>query len=138
MKHEGLRWNPAIQVWFCTRCGRTSSEASVFDAQGELDRQECRVPSIDASSTAPGTETTRLIKKTYKMALNVERSGIRFAVKTVEGKPFVQLDLFHDTVPSLNELSVGFELLRGVTLEQARTLVDAMNERIVGIVVAPK
>ena len=31
----------------------------------------------------------------------------------------------------------AFELLGGVTLEQARTLVDAMNERIVGIVVAP-
>lgn len=138
MKHEGLRWNPAIQVWFCTRCGRTSSEASVFDAQKELDRQECRVPSADVSSTAPGTETTRLIKKSYKMTLNVERGGIRFAVKTVEDKAFIQLDLFHDTVPSLNELSVGFELLRGVTLEQARTLVDAMNERIVGIVVAPK
>jgi hypothetical protein len=72
------------------------------------------------------------------MALNVERSGIRFAVKTVEGKPFVQLDLFHNTIPSLNELSIGFELLGGVTLEQARTLVDAMNERIVGVVVAPK
>jgi hypothetical protein len=72
------------------------------------------------------------------MALKLERSGIRFAVKIVEGKPFVQLDLFHNTVPSLNELSIGFELLGGVTLEQARTLVDAMNERIVGIVVAPK
>jgi hypothetical protein len=41
-------------------------------------------------------------------------------------------------VPALKPLSVGFELLSGTTLTQAKTLVDAMNERIVGIIVAPK
>jgi hypothetical protein len=33
---------------------------------------------------------------------------------------------------------VGFELLSGTTPEQASTPVDAMNERIVEIIVTPK
>lgn len=131
-------WNPGTPEWFCTRCGRTSAQASVFDAQQELDRYDCRFPSVDAPIAAPGTETARLIKKPYKMTLKIERSGIQFSVKTVEGKPFIQIELFHDTVSSLNALSVGFELLGGATLEQAGTLVEAMNERIVGVVVTPK
>ena len=72
------------------------------------------------------------------MTAKTERSGSRFVVRTDEGKPVIQLELFHDTVPGLRPLSVGFELLSGTTLDQARTLVDAMNERIVGIVATPK
>jgi hypothetical protein len=34
--------------------------------------------------------------------------------------------------------SIGFEVLSDVTLEQARTLVDAMNEKIAGVIVIPK
>jgi len=73
------------------------------------------------------------------MTLRTERSGCRFAVaKTDEGKPVIRLELFHDTVSHLKSLTVGFEVLGGVTLEQARTLVDLMNERIVGVTVTAK
>lgn len=72
------------------------------------------------------------------MTLKTERSGSRFVAKTDEGKPVIQLELFHDTVSSLRSLSLGLELLSGTTLEQARTLVDAMNERIIGVIVTPK
>ena len=68
-----------------------------------------------------------------------ERGGCRFVVtKTDDGKPMIKLELFHDTVSHLRSLSVGFEMLSGVNLEQARTLVDAMNERIIEVIVAPK
>jgi len=67
-----------------------------------------------------------------------ERSGSRFVVRTDEGKPVIQLELFHDTVSGMRAISVGFELLSGVALDQAKILVDAMNERIVGVVVTPK
>ena len=50
----------------------------------------------------------------------------------------IQLELFHDTVSGMRAISVGFELLSGVALDQAKILVDAMNERIVGVVVTPK
>ena len=73
------------------------------------------------------------------MTLGAERSGCRFVVaKTEEGKPVIQLELFHDTVSGLTALSVGLELLTGTTLEQARALVHAMNERIVGVIVTPR
>ena len=71
--------------------------------------------------------------------MNSERGGCRFVVtKTDDGKPLIKLELFHDTVSHLRSLSVGFEMLSGVSLEQARTLVDAMNERIIEVIVVPK
>jgi hypothetical protein len=38
----------------------------------------------------------------------------------------------------LRSVSVGFEVLSGTTPEQAKALVDSMNERIVGVIVTPK
>jgi hypothetical protein len=128
MKHE-ISWNAGMRHWTCNKCGRTSDQASVFDAQRELDIKDC----TSIPKPAPGTETMRLMR-----ALKKERSGVRFSVQPAEGKPFIELNLFHDTVPSLKFLSIQFEMLAGVTSEQARVLVEAMNERIVGIVVTPK
>ena len=111
----------------------------MHDAHKALDQYECQVPSVEGPRAAPGTETTRLIRKPFNMTLRAERSGCRFAVaKTDEGKPMIQLELFHDTVSHLRLLTVGFEVLGGVTPEQARTLVDSMNERIVGVIVTGK
>ena len=49
----------------------------------------------------------------------------------------IKLELFHDTVAHLKSLTVGFEVLGGVTPEQTRTLVDSMNEKIDGVIVTP-
>jgi hypothetical protein len=139
MKHLDIRWNPASREWFCTKCGRTSAQASVHDAHLALDQYQCQIPSLEAPRTHPGTETVRVIKKPFNMTLRAERSGCRFAVaKTDDGKPVIELELFHDTVSHLRSLTVGFEVLGGVTPEQARTLVGSMNERIVGVIVTPK
>ena len=71
--------------------------------------------------------------------MNSERGGCRFVVtKTDQGTPMIQLELFHDTVSRLKGFNVGFEVLSGTTLDQARTLVDEINERIVGVIVTPK
>jgi hypothetical protein len=68
-----------------------------------------------------------------------ERGGCRFVVtKTDEGKPMIELELFHDTVSVLRSLKIGFEVLSGTTAEQARILVGAMNEMILGVIVTPK
>ena len=39
--------------------------------------------------------------------------------QTDEGKPVIQLQLFHDTLSHLRSLTVGFEVLGGVTPEKA-------------------
>ena len=71
--------------------------------------------------------------------MNSERGGCRFVVtKSDEGTPMIRLELFHDTVSRLKGFNVGFEVLSGTTLDQTRTLVDEMNERIVGVMVTPK
>ena len=71
--------------------------------------------------------------------MNSERGGCRFVVtKSDEGTPMIRLELFHDTVSSLKGVKVGFEVLSGTTLDQARTLADDINERIVGVIVTPK
>jgi|SRR5690349_3991539 len=138
MEHKNIVWNPGTKQWFCTTCGRTTEGASLEEARSELDQHKCLVPSLDVAGAGPGMETVRLIRKPYKMALRTERSGARFVVRTEDGKTSIRLELLHDTVAALKSLSVGFELLAGTTAEQASTLVEAMNERIVGVMVTPK
>jgi hypothetical protein len=71
-QHLNIAWNPATKEWFCTKCGRTSDHASENDAHVELDQHECQVPSVERTTTAPGTKTMRLLKKSYK-TLNPKR-----------------------------------------------------------------
>jgi hypothetical protein len=138
MKHKDLRWNPSTREWFCTSCGRTSTVENEHDARANLDQYECTVPSVEASRSVPGTETKRLIRKPYKMTLKTERSGSRFvAACTEDGNPSIRLELFHDSVPALKFLTVGFEVLSGTTPAQLKALLDVMNERIVGTMVTP-
>jgi hypothetical protein len=67
----------------------------------------------------------------------VERGSCRFkAVKGPDGKSTVQVELFHNTVPLLQGITLEFELLSGSTIEQARTLADAANDRILGVIVS--
>ena len=138
MKHVDLRWNPSTREWFCTSCGRTTNIEDQDKARAGLDQYECTVPSVEVSRSIPGTETKRLIRKPYKMTLKTERGGSRFVVaRTEDGSPFIRLELFHDSTPSLKFLTIGFEVLSGTTPAQLKALLDAMNERIVGTIVTP-
>lgn len=68
---------------------------------------------------------------------HLERGNCRFIVSTTpDGKPGLRVELYHDTMPTLAKRSMGFELLRGTSVEDARKLADFMNERILGVVIA--
>jgi len=70
---------------------------------------------------------------------NIERGSCRFNLrKTSEGKPVIEMELFHNTVPHLAAIALNFEVLSGITLEQTRDLIEKMNDQIVGVVVTPK
>jgi hypothetical protein len=43
-KHDDLRWNPAIERWFCAKCGRISDHTAIDDARTELEQYECDRP----------------------------------------------------------------------------------------------
>jgi hypothetical protein len=111
----------------------------VQEANVELAQYNCQVTSVDVPRAPPGTATHKADRETYKMRLKTERSGSRFVVtNTDDGRPLIRLELFHDIVAGLKPITVGFEVLSGTTLEQTRTLVDTMNERIIGVAVSPK
>jgi len=139
LKHESLRWNPGTQEWYCARCGRSSGCVDEPEAQLQLEKYECSLPSVEGQSGAPGTETMRLIRKPYKMKLRTERSGVRFqAAQAENGDSAIQLELFHDTVSALKPYTLSFEVLRGTTTTQIKSLLELMNERIVGVIVTAK
>jgi hypothetical protein len=72
------------------------------------------------------------------MQEKVEPSGCRFRVKSIDGNLQIEMELFHSTVPTLASLNLSFEVLRGIKPEQARELVDKMNDVIIGVALAPK
>jgi hypothetical protein len=73
-----------------------------------------------------------------KMPEKIERGGCRFHPKRSEGKLEIEMELFHATVPRLASATLSFELLSGIKPEQARDLVEKMNDLIIGIVLTPK
>ena len=67
---------------------------------------------------------------------NVERGSCRFkAMQGADGKSVIRMEMFHQTVPSLAEMTLDFELLSGTTPDQARKLAESVNDRVIGIVV---
>jgi hypothetical protein len=64
-----------------------------------------------------------------------QKSNCRFqASKAKDGKPTIKLEIFHQTVTSLAGMTVEFELMGGTTSQQANALVEAVNDRIIAIV----
>ncbi len=47
MPHEEIRWNPALEEWFCVRCGRTSDHVAEERARKEIDEFECMLRSVE-------------------------------------------------------------------------------------------
>lgn len=67
---------------------------------------------------------------------NVERGSCRFkAIQAADGKSVIRMEMFHQTVPSLAEMTLEFELLSGTTPDQARKLAESVNDRVIGILI---
>ena len=78
------------------------------------------------------------VQEGAKMPEKIERGGCRFHPKRSEGKLEVEMELFHATVSRLASATLSFELLSGIKPEQARDLVEKMNDLIIGIVLTLK
>jgi len=66
---------------------------------------------------------------------NVQKSNCRFqASKAKDGNPTIKLELFHPTISSLAGVTIEFELMGGTTAREAKALADAVNDRIIAIV----
>jgi hypothetical protein len=65
-----------------------------------------------------------------------ERSNCQFVVQQApDGNVVVVVKLLHETIPSLRGSVVGFDLLGGTRLEQAKKVADLLNEYILDVFV---
>ena len=71
------------------------------------------------------------------MPEKTERSNCRFSVQqAADGRLVLVINLFQNTIPSLKNSAIGFDLLGGLPLATARKLADTMNENILDLFVS--
>ena len=67
----------------------------------------------------------------------VESGTCRFVAQLAEGgRPLIALQFFHRTGSILDHAILSFNLLGGLTLEQAKKLADGLNEQVLDTSVA--
>jgi hypothetical protein len=65
-----------------------------------------------------------------------ERSNCRFVVQqTLDGKSLIVVQPYHDTISALQTAVLGFDLLAGTRLEQARKITELLNEHVLDVFV---
>ncbi len=65
----------------------------------------------------------------------VEKAGVCFGIGKQGGPITVEVRINHDTISALRGVQISFELLNGITPAQAKKLVDALNENVIGLLV---
>jgi hypothetical protein len=65
----------------------------------------------------------------------IERAGVGFGIGRQGGSTVVEVCPHHDTISALRGVQVGFELLNGTTPEQAKKIIDVLNESVIGMFV---
>jgi hypothetical protein len=68
----------------------------------------------------------------------IQKAGIGFGVAQQAGASVIELRLHHDTIAEFRGVKLAFELLNGIRPEQAKKIVEMLNENVVGIMVASK
>jgi hypothetical protein len=71
-------------------------------------------------------------------ANKVEKAGVSFGIRSQGGPISVEVHPNHDTISALRGVQVSFELLNGITLAQAKKLLDVLNENVIGLLVIPE
>ena len=67
-----------------------------------------------------------------------ERVNCHFVIKQApDGKPQI-VERYHQTISALNNTVLGFDLLGGATLEQAKKAVAFLNENVLKVFVTQK
>jgi hypothetical protein len=65
----------------------------------------------------------------------VERAGVNFGIGRQGGSIILEVHTHHDVISALRGVQVGFELLNGITAEQAKKILDVLNENVIGVLV---
>jgi hypothetical protein len=71
--------------------------------------------------------------------VKTERSSCRFVINNAnDGKPQIIVKPLHLTVSLLANAVLGFDLLAGTTLEQAKRVAELLNENVLDVFVTEK
>ena len=62
----------------------------------------------------------------------IERAGVCFGIARQGGATIIEVRPHHDTISALRGVQVGFELLNGITVQQAKKLLDLLNDNVIG------
>jgi hypothetical protein len=63
-----------------------------------------------------------------------QRSNCRFLLQQMpDGKPLIIVQLYQDTIPVLQKVVIGFDLLGGTQKEQAKKLTELLNEHVLDV-----
>jgi hypothetical protein len=82
------------------------------------------------------SECDNIAVKSANPMATIERDSCRFkAIQGTDGKFVVRMETFHQTLASLKNAMVDFELLNGTTPDQARKLAESMNDRVTGVLI---
>jgi hypothetical protein len=65
----------------------------------------------------------------------IERASVGFGIGRQGGGIVIDVRPNHDTISTLRGVQVGFELLNGITLNQANKILDVLNENVIGLLV---
>jgi hypothetical protein len=65
-----------------------------------------------------------------------DRSNCRFVVQgSRDGKITLVVELYQDTIPAFSNVVLGFDLLGGMRVEQAKKLAETLNEHVLNLFV---
>jgi len=66
----------------------------------------------------------------------IQRSNCRFLVQeSGDGKPVVIVQLYQDTIPIFQDITIGFDLLGGTQAQQAKKVAELLNEHVLDVFV---
>jgi hypothetical protein len=63
----------------------------------------------------------------------IEKAGVCFGIGRHGGSIMLEVRPHHDTISALRGVQVGFELLNGIAIEQAKKILDVLNENVIGV-----
>jgi hypothetical protein len=65
-----------------------------------------------------------------------DRSNCQFLLQqTPDRRAVIIVQLLHESIPALKSVVVGFDLLGGIQVEQAKKLADLLNEYVLNVFV---
>jgi hypothetical protein len=64
-----------------------------------------------------------------------ERAGVGFSIARQSGTTLIEVRPHHDIIAALSGVQVSFELLNGISDQQARKILDVLNENVIGILI---